>query len=179
MTDPKPVESIESPPVVDVDVDDDPDEVVPAPRPPRRKGIYALPNAITLSALFASFYAIVMAMNGRFDTACIAIFAAAVLDSLDGRVARMTNTQSAFGEQMDSLSDMVSFGVAPALVMRRRTEPPRRRRLQVNAPQVPVINNIDVATESDPARIRDSLARQAAGPVRWAEIIRISGASAE
>jgi CDP-diacylglycerol---serine O-phosphatidyltransferase len=88
-----------------------------APMPPRRKGIYALPNAITLSALFASFYAIVMAMNGRFETACIAIFAAAVLDSLDGRVARMTNTQSAFGEQMDSLADMVSFGAAPALIV--------------------------------------------------------------
>ncbi len=88
-----------------------------APVPPRRKGIYALPNAITLSALFASFYAIVMAMNGRFETACIAIFAAAVLDSLDGRVARMTNTQSAFGEQMDSLADMVSFGAAPALIV--------------------------------------------------------------
>ena len=84
---------------------------------PRRKGIYALPNAITLSALFASFYAIVMAMNGRFETACIAIFAAAILDSLDGRVARMTNTQSAFGEQMDSLADMVSFGAAPALIV--------------------------------------------------------------
>jgi CDP-diacylglycerol--serine O-phosphatidyltransferase len=84
---------------------------------PRRKGIYALPNAITLSALFASFYAIVMAMNGRWETACIAIFAAAVLDSLDGRVARMTNTQSAFGEQMDSLADMVSFGAAPALIV--------------------------------------------------------------
>jgi CDP-diacylglycerol--serine O-phosphatidyltransferase len=88
----------------------------PVPRP-RRKGIYALPNAITLSALFASFYAIVMAMNGRFETACIAIFAAAVLDSLDGRVARMTHTQSAFGEQMDSLADMVSFGAAPALIV--------------------------------------------------------------
>ena len=84
---------------------------------PRRKGIYALPNAITLSALFASFYAIVMAMNGRFETACLAIFAAAILDSLDGRVARMTNTQSAFGEQMDSLADMVSFGAAPALIV--------------------------------------------------------------
>jgi CDP-diacylglycerol--serine O-phosphatidyltransferase len=67
--------------------------------------------------LFASFYAIVMAMNGRFETAVIAIFAAAVLDSLDGRVARMTNTQSAFGEQMDSLADMVSFGAAPALIV--------------------------------------------------------------
>ena len=94
----------------------DPDDAVATPRP-RRKGIYALPNAITLSALFASFYAIVMAMNGRYETACIAIFAAAILDSLDGRVARMTNTQSAFGEQMDSLADMVSFGAAPALIV--------------------------------------------------------------
>ena len=85
-------------------------------RPPR-KGIYALPNGITLAALFASFYAIVMAMNGRYDTACVAIFAAAVLDSLDGRVARMTHTQSEFGAQMDSLADMVSFGAAPALIV--------------------------------------------------------------
>ncbi len=84
---------------------------------PRRKGIYVLPNAITLSALFAGFYAIVMAMNGRFDQAAIGVFAAAVLDSLDGRVARMTNSQSAFGEQMDSLCDMVSFGAAPALIV--------------------------------------------------------------
>jgi len=84
---------------------------------PRRKGIYALPNAITLGALFSAFYAIVMAIAGRFELACIAIFAAAILDSLDGRVARMTNTQSAFGEQMDSLSDMVAFGAAPALIV--------------------------------------------------------------
>ncbi len=84
---------------------------------PRRKGIYVLPNAITLAALFSGFYGIVMAMNGRFEAACIAIFVAAVLDSLDGRVARMTNAQSAFGEQMDSLSDMVSFGAAPALIV--------------------------------------------------------------
>lgn len=82
----------------------------------RRKGIYMLPNAVTLAALFCGFYAIVMAMNKRFDLATLAIFAAMILDSLDGRVARMTQTQSAFGEQMDSLSDMVSFGVAPALV---------------------------------------------------------------
>ena len=82
----------------------------------RRKGIYILPNLFTLAALFGGFYAIVMAMNGRFENACIGIFCAAVLDSLDGRVARMTNTQSAFGEQMDSLSDMVSFGAAPALI---------------------------------------------------------------
>ena len=84
--------------------------------PKRRKGIYILPNLFTLAALFGGFYAIVMAMNGRFDMAAIGIFCAMVLDSLDGRVARMTNTQSAFGEQMDSLSDMVSFGAAPALI---------------------------------------------------------------
>ena len=84
---------------------------------PRRKGIYILPNLFTLAALFAGFYAIVMAMNKRFDLAAVGIFSAAVLDSLDGRVARMTNTQSTFGEQMDSLSDMVSFGAAPALIV--------------------------------------------------------------
>ncbi|MEC5211504.1 CDP-diacylglycerol--serine O-phosphatidyltransferase [Polaromonas sp. CG_9.5] len=82
----------------------------------RRKGIYILPNLFTLAALFGGFYAIVMAMNGRFDQAAIGVFCAMVLDSLDGRVARLTNTQSAFGEQMDSLSDMVSFGAAPALI---------------------------------------------------------------
>ncbi|MDT0136127.1 CDP-diacylglycerol--serine O-phosphatidyltransferase [Acidovorax sp. PRC11] len=82
----------------------------------RRKGIYILPNLFTLAALFGGFYAIVMAMNGRFDLAAVGVFCAMVLDSLDGRVARMTNTQSAFGEQMDSLSDMVSFGAAPALI---------------------------------------------------------------
>ncbi len=86
-----------------------------APRKPR-KGIYVLPNLFTLAALFGGFYAIVMAMNGRFDLAAIGVFCAMVLDSLDGRVARMTNTHSAFGEQMDSLSDMVSFGAAPALI---------------------------------------------------------------
>lgn len=84
--------------------------------PRRRKGIYVLPNLFTLAALFGGFYAIVMAMNGHFDLAAVGIFSAMVLDSLDGRVARMTHTQSAFGEQMDSLSDMVSFGAAPALV---------------------------------------------------------------
>jgi CDP-diacylglycerol--serine O-phosphatidyltransferase len=84
---------------------------------PRRKGIYILPNLFTLAALFGGFYAIVMAMNGRFEQSAYGIFCAMVLDSLDGRVARMTNTQSTFGEQMDSLSDMVSFGAAPALIM--------------------------------------------------------------
>ena len=87
------------------------------PLRPRRKGIYMLPNLFTLAALFGGFYAIVMAMNGRFEHAVIGVFCAMVLDSLDGRVARMTNTQSAFGEQMDSLSDMVSFGAAPALIV--------------------------------------------------------------
>ncbi|MEB0058490.1 MULTISPECIES: CDP-diacylglycerol--serine O-phosphatidyltransferase [unclassified Variovorax] len=90
-----------------------PDEVQPRKR---RKGIYILPNLFTLAALFGGFYSIVMAMNGRFDLAALGVFAAMILDSLDGRVARMTNTQSAFGEQMDSLSDMVSFGAAPALI---------------------------------------------------------------
>jgi len=87
---------------------------VPARRP--RKGIYVLPNLFTLAALFGGFYAVVMAMNGRFDLATAGVFCAMVLDSLDGRVARMTGTQSAFGEQMDSLADMVSFGAAPALI---------------------------------------------------------------
>jgi CDP-diacylglycerol--serine O-phosphatidyltransferase len=94
----------------------DPDEVFEVPRP-RRKGIYILPNLFTLAALFGGFYAIVMAMNGKFEQSAYGIFCAMVLDSLDGRVARMTNTQSAFGEQMDSLSDMVSFGAAPALIV--------------------------------------------------------------
>jgi CDP-diacylglycerol--serine O-phosphatidyltransferase len=88
-----------------------------APAVKRRRGIYLLPNLFTTAALFAGFFAIVQAMNQRFEWAAIAIFAAMVLDGMDGRVARLTNTQSAFGEQYDSLSDMTSFGVAPALVM--------------------------------------------------------------
>lgn len=86
------------------------------PRKPSR-GIYLLPNAFTTGALFCGFYAIVMAMNQRFEQAAWAIFIAMVLDGLDGRVARLTNTQSEFGAQYDSLSDMVSFGAAPALVI--------------------------------------------------------------
>lgn len=82
----------------------------------RRRGIYILPNLFTTGCLFCGFYAIVQAMNGHFDQAAQAIFIAMVLDSLDGRVARMTNTQSAFGAEYDSLADMVSFGAAPALV---------------------------------------------------------------
>ena len=83
----------------------------------RRRGIYLLPNLFTTAALFSGFYAIVQAMNNRFEIAAIAIFVAMVLDGLDGRVARLTHTQSEFGAQYDSLSDMVSFGAAPALVM--------------------------------------------------------------
>jgi CDP-diacylglycerol---serine O-phosphatidyltransferase len=83
----------------------------------RRRGIYLLPNLFTTAALFAGFYAIVMAMNQRFDNAAVAIFIAMILDALDGRVARLTRTQSAFGAEYDSLSDMVCFGAAPALVI--------------------------------------------------------------
>jgi CDP-diacylglycerol--serine O-phosphatidyltransferase len=83
----------------------------------RGRGIYLLPNAFTTGALFCGFYAIIMAMNQRFEHACWAVFIAMVLDGLDGRIARLTNTQSEFGAQYDSLSDMVSFGAAPALVI--------------------------------------------------------------
>ncbi len=83
----------------------------------RRRGIYLLPNLFTTAALFAGFYAIVQAMNQKFEAAAVAIFVAMVLDGLDGRVARLTRTQSEFGAQYDSLSDMVSFGAAPALVV--------------------------------------------------------------
>ncbi len=83
----------------------------------RRRGIYLLPNLFTTGALFAGFYAIVQAMNLRFEIAAVAIFVAIVLDGLDGRVARLTHTQSEFGAQYDSLSDMVSFGVAPSLII--------------------------------------------------------------
>lgn len=82
-----------------------------------RRGIYLLPNAFTTANLFCGFFAIVMAMNLKFDYASVAIFAAMLLDSVDGRVARLTNTQSEFGAQYDSLSDMLSFGAAPALVV--------------------------------------------------------------
>jgi CDP-diacylglycerol--serine O-phosphatidyltransferase len=83
----------------------------------RRRGIYLLPNLFTTAALFAGFYAIVQAMNGRFGESAVAIIVAGLLDGLDGRVARLTRTQSEFGAEYDSLSDMVSFGAAPALVL--------------------------------------------------------------
>ncbi len=92
------------------------EEEVVAGKKVRHRGIYILPNLFTTGSLFSGFYAIVAAMNGRFDAAAIAIFISMVLDGLDGRVARLTNTQSKFGEEYDSLSDMVAFGVAPALV---------------------------------------------------------------
>ncbi len=83
----------------------------------KRRGIYILPNLFTTGALFAGFYAIVQAMNGAYEQAAVAVFVAMVLDGLDGRVARMTKTQSAFGAEYDSLADMVSFGAAPALIV--------------------------------------------------------------
>jgi CDP-diacylglycerol--serine O-phosphatidyltransferase len=83
----------------------------------RHKGIYLLPNLFTTAALFSGFYAIISGMGHHFESAAMAIFLAALFDGMDGRIARMTNTQSAFGAEYDSLSDMVSFGVAPALVM--------------------------------------------------------------
>lgn len=81
------------------------------------RGIYLLPNLFTTAGLFAGFYAIVAAMRGEFTTAAVAVFVAMIMDGLDGRIARMTNTQSDFGAEYDSLSDMVAFGLAPALVM--------------------------------------------------------------
>ncbi|HEY6093690.1 MAG TPA: CDP-diacylglycerol--serine O-phosphatidyltransferase [Gallionellaceae bacterium] len=94
-----------------------PDMIPRKPMDLRRRGIYLLPNLFTTGALFAGFYAIVQAMNMHFDQAAVAVFIAMVLDGLDGRVARLTHTQSEFGAQYDSLSDMVSFGVAPSLLM--------------------------------------------------------------
>ena len=87
------------------------------PHKPRHKGIYLLPNMLTTAALFAGFYAIVAAMQGKFEQAAVAVFVAMIMDGLDGRVARLTNTQSAFGAEYDSLADMASFGLAPALIM--------------------------------------------------------------
>ncbi len=83
----------------------------------RRRGIYLLPNLLTTAGLFAGFYAIVAAMNNRFEAAAVAIFVALLMDGVDGRIARLTNTQSAFGAEYDSLADMVSFGLGPALVI--------------------------------------------------------------
>jgi CDP-diacylglycerol---serine O-phosphatidyltransferase len=83
----------------------------------RARGIYLLPNLFTVTALFAGFYSVAAAMHRHFDNAAIAIFVAMIMDNLDGRIARLTNTETAFGAQLDSLSDMIAFGVAPALVV--------------------------------------------------------------
>jgi CDP-diacylglycerol--serine O-phosphatidyltransferase len=85
--------------------------------PARRKGIYILPNLFTTATLFGGFYAIVMAMNGHFETACVGILVAMIADGLDGRIARLTGTATDFGKEYDSLCDMVAFGVAPAIVV--------------------------------------------------------------
>jgi CDP-diacylglycerol--serine O-phosphatidyltransferase len=97
-------------------IDDHEEEVSEDGRKVRRRGIFLLPNMLTTGALFAGFFAVISAMNGEFHNACIAILAAMILDGLDGRVARLTNTQSAFGAEYDSLSDLVAFGLAPALI---------------------------------------------------------------
>ncbi|WP_025771662.1 CDP-diacylglycerol--serine O-phosphatidyltransferase [Thioalkalivibrio sp. HK1] len=89
----------------------------PHPKIPRRRGIYLLPNLFTTAALFSGFYAIVAATDGRYESAAIAIFVAMVLDGVDGRIARMTGTQSNFGAEYDSLSDVISFGLAPSLLL--------------------------------------------------------------
>jgi CDP-diacylglycerol--serine O-phosphatidyltransferase len=90
-------------------------EEVPVPRP-RGRGIYLLPNLLTTGCLFSGFYSIIAAIDGNFERAAIAIFAAMIFDTLDGRIARLTSTESAFGKEYDSLADMVAFGVAPAIV---------------------------------------------------------------
>ena len=87
------------------------------PLRPRGRGIYLLPNLFTTGGLFGGFFSIIAASQGRFEAACVAIFIAAILDGLDGRVARLTNTQTEFGVQYDSLADLISFGMAPALLM--------------------------------------------------------------
>ena len=97
-------------------IDDHEEVVSEGGRKVRRRGIYLLPNLLTTGAMFAGFYAVIAGMDGNFRNACIAIIVAMVLDGLDGRVARMTNTQSAFGAEYDSLSDLIAFGVAPALI---------------------------------------------------------------
>lgn len=90
--------------------------IPPEPSALRGRGIYLLPNLFTTSALFAGFYAIISSIHGHYEAAAMAVFIAMVLDGLDGRIARLTNTQSAFGAEYDSLADMVSFGIAPAIL---------------------------------------------------------------
>ena len=117
----KPEEDNGKPGGLDLDiellVDEHEEEVSEEGKTVRRRGIFLLPNLFTTGALFCGFYAVIAGIRGHFEPAAIAIFFAMFFDGLDGRVARMTNTTSKFGEEYDSLSDMVSFGVAPALVM--------------------------------------------------------------
>ena len=89
----------------------------PSSEPRRPRGVYLLPNLFTTAALFCGFYAIIAALQNRFELAAVAVFVAMVLDGLDGRVARLTHTESEFGAQYDSMADLVSFGIAPALIM--------------------------------------------------------------
>lgn len=120
VTELKPAEQApEIPGGIDIDrlVDEHEEEVSEDGKTVRRRGIYLLPNLFTTGALFAGFYAVIAGMRGDFEAAAIAIFFAMLFDGLDGRVARLTNTASKFGAEYDSLSDMVSFGVAPALVV--------------------------------------------------------------
>jgi CDP-diacylglycerol---serine O-phosphatidyltransferase len=108
-----------TPPVMDDEltlIDDHEEVVSEGGRRVRRRGIYLLPNLLTTGAMFAGFFAVISGMSGDFHNACVAILVAMFLDGLDGRVARLTNTQSAFGAEYDSLSDMLAFGVAPALI---------------------------------------------------------------
>lgn len=116
----RPVDAVPEADPADPEVDEEADLHRESPDEPdrlRHRGIYLLPNLITTGALFSGFFAIVAAMNDKFETAAMAIFAAMVLDAADGRVARLTRTESEFGAEYDSLSDMVAFGVAPALVI--------------------------------------------------------------
>ena len=110
-------EQAETPPESLILIDEHEEEVSVDGKTIRRRGIYLLPNLFTTAALFSGYYAVIAGINGKFEAAAIAIFVAMILDGLDGRVARLTNTQSKFGAEYDSLADMVSFGVAPALVM--------------------------------------------------------------
>lgn len=89
----------------------------PSSEPRRSRGVYLLPNLFTTAALFCGFYAIIAALHNRFEPAAVAVFVAMVLDGLDGRVARLTHTESEFGAQYDSMADLISFGLAPALIM--------------------------------------------------------------
>jgi CDP-diacylglycerol--serine O-phosphatidyltransferase len=99
----------------DPDIDASPESATP--RRLRRRGVFLLPNLLTTGTLFSGFYAIVASIDGNFDRAAIAIFGAMLFDGLDGRVARWTRTETLFGKEYDSLSDMVAFGVAPAIVV--------------------------------------------------------------